>query len=192
MGREFELKYRTDRETLAAIREKFSGFVTIAMETAYYDTPNADLSRRRWTLRRRLENGRSVCTVKTPRPDGSRGEWETENDSIEAAVPELCKLGAPTELAALVASGISQVCAARFTRLAATLKRPGCVLELALDQGSLLGGGREQPFAEVEVELKSGSELAAVAFAHGLALRFRLEPEHASKVQRAMALAGRG
>ena len=189
MGREFELKYRADRKTLAAIRESFSGFVSIDMETAYFDTPVADLARRRWTLRRRLENGKSVCTVKTPGPDGSRGEWETENSSIGDAVAELCKLGAPVELAQLTRDGVSQVCAARFTRLAATLTPPGCVVELALDQGCLLGGGKELPFAEVEVELKDGSREAAVAFARELAGKFRLEPEPASKVQRALALA---
>ena len=66
MGREFELKYRADAAALAAIREEFGEFTSIAMETTYYDTPSGDLRRMRWTLRRRYENGISVCTVKTP------------------------------------------------------------------------------------------------------------------------------
>ena len=189
MGREFELKYRADPEKIDAIRHKFSGFTPITMVTAYYDTPEGDLRQRRWTLRRRLENGRSVCTMKTPKPDGSRGEWELECPSIDAAVPELCNLGAPEALIPLTAAGLTEVCAARFTRLAATLKITGCTVELALDQGSLLGGGKELPFAEVEVELKDGSEIACVAFAEGLAREFGLAPEPLSKVQRAMALA---
>lgn len=189
MGREFELKYRADSQKIAAIREKFPGFASIEMQTAYYDTPDGALGRRRWTLRRRLENGRSVCTVKIPLPDGSRGEWEAECGSILDAVQELCKLGAPKELLALTQSGIREVCAARFTRLATTLEVSGCILELALDQGSLLGGGRELPFAEVEVELKHGSEIVAVAFAENLAKEFNLTAEPASKAQRAMALA---
>ncbi|MGN0977208.1 MAG: CYTH domain-containing protein [Faecousia sp.] len=189
MGREFELKYRADPEKIDAIRQKFSGFTPITMVTAYYDTPEGALRQRRWTLRRRLENGRSVCTVKTPKPDGSRGEWELECPSIDAAVPELCNLGAPEELMTLTTSGLTEVCAARFTRLAATLKISGCTVELALDQGSLLGGGKELPFAEVEAELKDGSEIACVAFAEGLAREFSLVPEPLSKVQRAMALA---
>ncbi|MDO5152427.1 MAG: CYTH domain-containing protein [Eubacteriales bacterium] len=189
MGREFELKYRADSQKIAAIREKFPGFASIEMQTAYYDTPDGALGLRRWTLRRRLENGRSVCTVKIPLPDGSRGEWEAECGSILDAVQELCKLGAPKGLLALTQSGICEVCAARFTRLAATLEVSGCILELALDQGSLLGGGRELPFAEVEVELKHGSEIVAVAFAENLAKEFNLTAEPASKAQRAMALA---
>lgn len=189
MGREYELKYRADEKKLAAIRNKFTGFTSIAMETTYYDTPNGALRNRRWTLRRRLENGISVCTVKTPLADGSRGEWEVTCDGITDSIPMLCQLGAPKELPLLTASGVREICGARFTRLAATMEVSGCVLELALDQGFLLGGGRELPFAEVEVELKAGIEMVAVAFAERLAKEFALTPEPASKVQRAMALA---
>ena len=64
MGREFELKFSARPEQLAALREKFGDFCAISMETTYYDTPNGDLSARRITLRRRLENGLSVCTLK--------------------------------------------------------------------------------------------------------------------------------
>lgn len=192
MGREFELKYRATPEQQAAILEEFSGFSAIAMETAYYDTPDGALGSLRWTLRRRYENGRSVCTVKTPCPDGGRGEWETEAHDIEAAIPELCKLGAPRQLLLLTAGGLTQVCGARFTRLAATLAWDGCTLELALDSGVLLGGGQERPLCEVEVELKDGSDAAAVAFARTLAEKYGLIPEPKSKYRRALELSMAG
>ena len=136
-----------------------------------------------------MENGRSVCTLKTPLPDGSRGEWETEADSIDEAVSELCKLGASRQLLLLTARGVAPSCGARFTRLAKTLEKEGCTVELALDQGVLLGGGKELPFAEVEVEYKCGSEEADVAFAQALARNFCLTPEPRSKIARAQALA---
>lgn len=189
MGREFELKYRADAEKIAAVREKYGEFAAISMETAYYDTPERELGKRHWTLRRRYENGISVCTVKTPTAGLGRGEWETECDSIEAAVPILCKLGAPEDLAELTACGLEQVCAARFTRLAKTLEIPGGIVEIALDRGVLLGGEKELPFAEIEVELKDGSEESAVTFARILAAEFSLIPEPASKYKRALALA---
>ena len=72
MGREFELKYRATPEIITVIREKYENFLEISMETAYYDTPDGALGDLHWTLRRRYENGRSVCTVKIPLPDGSR------------------------------------------------------------------------------------------------------------------------
>ena len=101
---------------------------------------------------------------------------------------ELCKLGGPRELLSL--TGLQKVCAARFTRLASLLELPQCTVELALDQGVFLGGGREQPFSELEVELKQGSEEAAAAFAADLAREYGLREEPKSKVQRALALAG--
>ena len=62
-------------------------------------------------------------------------------------------------------------------------------MEIALDQGILTGGNREQPFAELEVELKEGSEEAAIRFAEGLAAKYGLTPEKKSKFARARALA---
>ena len=188
MGREFELKYRATTEQIAGIRAKFGEFTSITMETTYYDTPALELRQRHWTLRRRFENGRSVCTVKTPLEDCSRGEWELECGDIRAAIPELCKLGVPEELLSLTAEGVAPFCAARFTRLAKTLELEACTVELALDQGVLLGGKRELPFAEVEVELKGGSQDAAVMFARVLAAEFGLTPEPKSKLLRAMEL----
>ena len=188
MGREFERKYRADSGIIAAIRASFGDFSEIRMETVYYDTLDAALSRRRWMLRRRYENGISVCTLKTPLPDGSRGEWEISCDDIRLAARELCKLGAPEDLLTLTESGLTEACAARFTRLAKRLTLERCTVELALDEGALMGGGRTLPFAEMEVELKSGEEAAATAFAEALARKFGLTPEPKSKAQRAMEL----
>ena len=189
MGREFELKYRADADKIAAIREKFGEFTPISMETTYYDTPDKALGALRWTLRRRFENGVSICTVKTPAPGGGRGEWETEQDDILAAIPVLCGMGAPEELIRCTSGGIVPVCGARFTRLAKKLDLENCTVELALDQGQLLGGSKVLPFAEVEVEVKSGSEEAAAAFADTLAAEYGLVTEEASKFKRALALA---
>ncbi len=189
MGTEFELKYRADAEKIAAIRKKYGSFQSISMETTYYDTPDRRLGKRHWTLRRRFENGTSVCTVKTPSKDGGRGEWEMECADILEAIPVLCDLGAPAPLISLTIDGVEEVCGARFTRLAKLVELEDCTVEIALDEGSLLGGGREIPLCEVEVELKSGSQEAAVAFAKALAAEFGLKPETASKFKRALDLA---
>lgn len=191
MGREFELKYAAAEAELAVLRSRYPHLTPIAMETTYYDVPGGKLSALHWTLRRRMENGRSVCTLKIPLPDGSRGEWETECGDITCAIEPLCALGAPLQLAALTAGGVEVTCGAKFTRLAGLIDADGCTVELALDRGVLTGGGKKLPFAEVEVELKHGSEAAAVAFAEGLARELGLRPEHRSKVARARALAQR-
>ena len=189
MGREFELKYRATPEIIGKIQEKYGEFTSISMETTYYDTFDGKLFNRRWTLRRRLENEVSVCTLKIPLEDGSRGEWEVEAPGLITGIPELCKLGAPMDLMALTVNGIVPVCGARFTRLAKTLELEGCTVELALDQGVLTGRGKEQPLCEVEVELKDGSEEAAVRFAKSLQEAFVLSEEPDSKYRRALILA---
>ena len=189
MGREFELKYAADGEKIAAIREKFGGFTAISMETSYYDTFDMKLAFHQWTLRRRMENGVCVCTFKKPMDDGSRAEWEVEAETINQGIMALCQAGAPWELMRATAGGVIQTCGAKFTRLAATLELPECTVELALDQGALLGRGKELAFAEVEVELKAGAEAAAVAFAKELAAEFGLQEEPRSKFVRAMTLA---
>ena len=152
MGQEFELKYRASAQQNAAIMADYQGFREISMETTYYDTPEGSLSERRWTLRHRLEDGVSVCTLKTPGENGARNEWETECDSIEAAIPALCKLGAPPELEALVSGGVSPVCGARFFRQAVLLELEACTVELALDRGFLRSGIRMELLGEVEVD----------------------------------------
>ena len=191
MGREFELKYRATEEQLKNIEAIFGGFREIRMETTYYDAPDGIFSRLHWTLRRRMENGVSVCTLKSNLSDGSRGEWEAEWGDILSAVPRLIAMGAPKELEEYTRDGVSPTCGARFTRKALTLAAGDGTVELALDQGQLLGGGQALPFAEVEVELKQGRDEDAVAFAQTLAARFGLTQEPKSKLRRALELAGR-
>lgn len=189
MGREFELKFAAKPEDLDILKGRFPNLTRISMETTYYDTPNGELGDLHWTLRRRMENGRSVCTLKTPAGGFGRNEWEVHCGDLLTAVDLLVTRGAPKQLLKLaVRDGFVESCGARFTRLAGIIETEGAVLELALDEGVLLGGGKELPFTEVEVELKEGSEEAAVRFASQLAGSLGLKPEPRSKVARARAL----
>lgn len=190
MGIEFELKF----SATAAQQEAVAGaypldYQSFRMETTYFDTPSFALSDRKITLRRRLENGVSICTVKTPVSTYGRGEWDCRMEDIHAAIPELCKLGASEQLQTLTAEGLNAVCGARFDRRAGEIAFGDSRLELALDRGILFGGGQELPLCEIEIELKSGTTEDAVAFAMALAHRFALRPEHQSKFRRALALA---
>ena len=190
MGIEFELKFSAKPEQQECIARAFDlDYRTVRMETTYYDTLDGRLSQRHVTLRRRMENGRSVCTVKTPVSGYGRGEWECDCGDIEAAIVKLCELGAPRELLLLTAEGVAPVCGARFTRQCGQVTVDGTVMEIALDRGVLLGGGREVELCEVEVELKDGQPDTAVAFAGELAEKFGLQPEQKSKFRRALALA---
>lgn len=187
MATEYELKYRANEEVLAAIDGAFPGGAVVEMETAYYDTPTGAMSARRYTLRRRLENRSSVCTLKTPAGD-ARGEWKVECEDIISAIPKLIAMGAPAELEALTKEGLVHICGAKFTRLAKLITLPECTVEIALDKGILLGGGKTEPLCEAEVELKDGKTAACDAFGKELAERFGLAVEEKSKFARALAL----
>ena len=191
MGTEFELKYIAEESAFEGLKLESDSWKPYEMATTYYDTPEALLGKLRWTLRRRFENGVSVCTLKTPAGGHGRNEFELEWDDIHTALPMLVEAGAPAELLTLTAGGIEEVCAARFRRLAGKVMLGDTEVELALDKGVLLGGGKEQPFVEVEIELKSGSEATAVAYAQSLAEKFGLRPESKSKYKRALILAGK-
>lgn len=189
MGQEIERKFVCDQETFERIKQDFPGGTPIEMETTYYDTFDGKLNNRHWTLRRRYENGVSVCTLKTPTETGERNEWEVEAGGIMTAIPKLVQAGAPMDLMVLSVSGLVEVCGAKFTRLALRIPLEDGAVELALDEGKLLGGGREAPIREVEVELKEGSLDTVLIFSTVLARKYGLTPEPRSKYMRAMALA---
>lgn len=188
MAVEYEWKFRASEAAQTAIAAALTGpRQQIAMQTIYYDTPTGALSSLHYTLRRRLENTVSICTLKTPAQEGRR-EWEVVCDHIQQAIPLLMAAGAPEELVLLTREELLPVCGARFARTAITVAFPGGVVEVALDRGVLLGGNREFPLCEVEVELKEGEPSVCDRFARELADRFALTPEMKSKFARARAL----
>lgn len=190
MGVEYERKYKATPERLEQLKNAFpQSQSVISMETTYYDTPNGDFSARHWTVRRRLENEKSVCTFKFPVDSIGRGEFEVESLSIEEGIAELCKLSGKEELAALAKAGLVPVCGARFTRTAVDMTVGNTRIELAMDRGVLLGGGRELPLCEVEAELKAGDPMDVDRFGLYMQTAFGLEPETLSKFARAKMLA---
>lgn len=190
MGVEYELKFKAVPVQQEALRRDIQGEETeFDMATTYYDACDGGLSQRFYTLRRRMENEKSVCTLKAPIDEFGRGEWEVECDDIHRAVEKLCKLGAPADLKELTAKGIKEVCGARFHRIAKTVVLENGVVELALDSGVLTGGGKEETLCEVEVELKDGTPEMTRSYAIMLAAKYGLVPEKGSKFRRALALA---
>lgn len=189
MGLEYELKFAASEAQLHTLLARHPEAVSVAMETTYFDTPDGALGKRRWTLRRRFENGVSVCTFKTADTGVGRGEWETECDEILKAIPVLCRLGAPEVLAELTHGGVAPTCGAKFTRRAALISLENAEVELAMDEGILLGGEKTLPFREIEVELKRGTPADADAYAAALAEELGLEVQPKSKFRRALELA---
>ena len=186
MGREFELKFKATAQGLAEIRALWQDWEEISMETTYFDTEDGRLSAKHCTLRRRMENGISVCTMKTPTAGFGRGEWNVQAPWCAETAKKLFAAAGQEEIPF---ENLTAVCGARFTRLAKTVELPGCIVEVALDSGILMGGDREIPLCELEVECKDGSETAVIGWAKHLAERFGLQTETQSKFRRASLLA---
>lgn len=161
------------------------------MESAYYDTPDRQLNRRRITLRRRMENETSVICLKAPLADAPdphmHGEWELEGADVTEALPRLAAQGAPGDLPD--PETLTCVCRADYHRRALLLRfADGSEAELAVDEGFLMGRTARLPLCELELEMKSGGPEAARAFLSALSSRYHLTPLEQSKYARASKL----
>ena len=189
MAVEYELKYRATPEILEQIQADFPGEYTVTeMTTTYYDTPGGDLAKLFWTLRHRPEGEGHICTLKTPAGIDGRSEYEWKCEDILEAVPHLCRLSGSNALAQLAERGLVATCGARFTRTARKLIAGSTMAELALDSGVLVNGEKEEPFSEVEVELKQGYREETEVMGYLIRQSYGLTVENRSKFMRAKAL----
>lgn len=189
MAVEYELKYRANAEVLERIQADFPGEYTVTeMTTTYYDTPGGDLAKLFWTLRHRREGNEHICTLKTPAGIDGRSEYEWHCEDIHEAIPHLSRLTGSNALNQLVERGLVETCGARFTRAARMFRAGATMVELAMDQGVLTNAGKEEPFAELEIELKRGYREEVQVMGFLLAEAYELEPETKSKYQRSREL----
>ena len=189
MAVEYELKYRANAEVLERIQADFPGEYTVTeMTTTYYDTPGGDLAKLFWTLRHRREGNEHICTLKTPAGIDGRSEYEWHCEDIHEAIPHLSRLTGSNALNQLVERGLVETCGARFIRTARMFRAGATMAELAMDQGVLTNAGKEEPFAELEIELKRGYREEVQVMGFLLAEAYELEPETKSKYQRSREL----
>lgn len=195
MGVELEYKYGLTAPLFAVLNRelprRFPGqWQEIDMQSRYYDTADRYLSAQHITLRLRQEDGRQVLTMKAPGKGPCRQEWELPGGDLEQ-VQQLATLGAPPAVLERLRNGVQMVCGARFTRRRKLATLDTVQMELALDDGFLLGGGAKAPFRELEAEWKGGAVEPMEDWCRGLAREYGLRLELRSKFARAMALAER-
>lgn len=132
----------------------------------YFDTDDLRLARRRVSLRLRRSGTRRCLSLKCDERGAAsldrRCEWEVElaDDSVDLAV-----FGDPAVhdvVGAVLPGELQPRCLSEVTRRTLPVAwidaqgRPGRV-EVALDSGRISAGEREEPIAEVEIELVGGS-----------------------------------
>lgn len=166
------------------------------LESWYFDTADGDLREAGLAYRIRLEGGRWLATVKADDTSAGglhiRREWTVTVAEPDPSVTAFAGSEAGPLLAA--AAGDQPLVPLFSTifdrRKADIITADGSRVELAADRGAIHAGGREESFAEIELELKEGRPAAVLALGAALAQALPLAVEPRSKYLRALILAG--
>lgn len=171
------------------------------LHNVYYDTPEQDLRRQKVALRvRRLSvdtgpGDRWILTLKTAGTSvgglSQRGEWEAP---LPDGTPRRAALaGTPWDgldpdgqLWPRLAPCFVTTCTRSLWQVR---QRDRSHIEVALDVGEIVAGGRRLPLCELELELVQGPTEALHILALRLAEILALLPGQASKAERGYALA---
>jgi len=172
--------------------------------TTYFDTDKGELRKAGYSLRLRRKGRSYLQTVKQRGADSGgfsiRAEWETKVEAPQLDFEALKttpvgKLLSKRDMRKRLVP-VSETQVHRTTWL---IPLGGSEIELILDEGRVVSGGRETPISEIELELKRGrrADLLALAqmLAEGLTLRmgvmsksergFRLLEDRAARAHKA-------
>ena len=195
---EIELKFQVPAARRAALGKAVATTTAkrIVLRARYFDTSDRRLGRAGLALRVRKEGRRWVQTLK----GAGDGIWQRLEHEVPlrpapgvvpAADPALHD-GTPAGDALRQVLGDGELLAiygTEVTRTQRLLRAPGCVVELAFDQGALTAGDRRWPLCELEFELKGGDATALVALAARWVQRFGLTLDTRTKAERGDRLA---
>src|SRR6516162_8170317 len=128
------------------------------LEAVYFDTPDRTLSRHRSSLRVRRNGTRYVQTLKIDCAEQSPFERQQWESPVDTQVPDLTRLPAKINafLSKLDKGGLTPVFATKIRRHARRLTFNDAEIEIAFDEGMVEVGERQEPLAEIELELKAG------------------------------------
>ncbi len=204
---ELELKFQVSAIGRAGLLKALGNrrIERVELLAGWFDTEDHLLARHAMALRVRRENGHWVQTLKAAGPDPI--ERLEDNVELPDAVPGDPDAGAtfPVDparhgatpvgrrlLKLLKAHGrppLIEVFRTEVTRRRRLLRAHDAVVEWALDEGSLVAGGRLQAISELELEFKDGDPKGLLALAREWQARHGLWLDTASKAQRGTLLA---
>jgi len=164
-----------------------------SLTSVYFDTPRHALYRKGVTLRVRRLGRKYTQTVKSATASGGvlkRAEWERPVARFAPDLPEARKTGlrALIELGARARLVPVFRIVVRRSRYAITAGRSR--IEVAVDDGRALAGGRQRRFHELELELTGGAAAGLFALAKSLSSRGDLELSLTTKAARGYELIG--
>lgn len=205
-SREVEIKALLSQEDLDLLlgqqwlQELFqpgSGRVLHLVST-YYDTPQGSFRQAgvAYRVRSRGDGSFEATAKRSLRQSGGLSRRLELNQRVEGFTPLLtgfAQLGLGVDLAALAAAegGVEPLFTVEVDRTIYYLKEGDCLLELAIDRGTIsTPQGEREPVDEIELELLAGGEEELQAFYGRLAALVPLREEERSKYARGLALAG--
>jgi len=165
----------TDADVEPEGEPNLAGLHRSKLESTYYDTADRWLSGQRMALRVRKIGRKRIQTLKAPAagPDGLQNFQEIEAE-ISGDRPQLSAITDPKLSRKFERENVWRrlrpIFETRFQRSAFLTEHGSAMIEVALDLGSIVAGGRRLPIAEIELELKSGEPGALYDLAEHLAL----------------------
>lgn len=162
------------------------------LRNIYFDTADRQLNKAKIALRIREKNGSFIQTLKTKGAavEGlhQRGEWEW---SLARPVLDVDVLRQHENWPGDIdPSALQPVFETNFMRHAAELEFMGSRIELAIDIGEIIAGGRSEVLQELELELLSGAVSGVLELGQKLKQCLPLESSDISKAERGYRLAG--
>jgi triphosphatase len=202
MSTEIELKFQISPQRLASLRRAVAtrSAVVEALAAVYFDTPDQLLARNRIALRLRREGTQWVQTLKAEGASAmQRLEHNVALPEVARPVLDLSRHQGSEAAAALqrVLAGagagagaeLGERYATEVQRTRRVLRRGDWAIEVALDEGRIVAGQREQPICEIEFELLEGAPQHLLDLAARWVDRFGLVLDMRSKSERGHWLA---
>ena len=169
----------------------------VVMKAVYFDTKDMVLAKNNMTVRVRAEGEKSIATLKW---GGNCSNGFHERNEVNVPVSEEESLINPSAktfkdsddgkvlLDLIGEEPLINLMEMRFLRKRARLNYKGSLIELALDQGSIITDFGEIPISEMELELYAGEVAMIKELGNKLSEKYDLSPEVRSKFSRGYAL----
>ncbi|WP_250656595.1 CYTH domain-containing protein [Alkalimarinus coralli] len=163
------------------------------LANTYFDTPGFSLNQHKVALRIRKKGGRYIQTLKTKGESVAgvhqRGEWEweVERNKLVPSLLEECVWPNGVSVDAL-----TPVFETNFKRISSFIERDGTKIELAIDIGRIVSGGKKERLCEIELEIIEGDVGRLFDVASVIARSFPVMLSDVSKAERGYRLSNEG
>ena len=188
---ELELKFQLGPNAVEALGEAFPlDKASISqLHAVYFDTAGHVLRDGGFSLRVRRKGQTFIQTLKHRAGGGlfERDEWETEVGGLELDLAALS--GTPAE-AAVGDAALEPAFVVEVERRVHIWQHGENRIEVSFDTGLIVAGERQEPVAEMELELLAGSPQALFHLARDLQAKAALTLAFESKAERGYRLAG--